>query len=484
MKRRLRIGTKISIMYGGMIAVLLVLGSVILFIYITNTNAQRLKRTMEMSVSQMKDYIEAGGRISRSAVERVSPNRFISMAVAEVLEGVPVREGATFPFNPEDFKDAFRPGASMVTINNVRYMASEKNAVFNSRIYMIRAYSNYEREIESTKILVIILGFVNIVGVVVAVFIGRIMSKVTLNPISRMIQTAQRIGAEDLSERIEVSDPDDELKQLALAFNDMLKRLEVSFCQQAQFVADASHELRTPIAVINGYANLLNRWGKDDPAVLQESLDCIIAQTEHMSNMAKKMLLLAKEEQAAVQHLPINLSEIANTVVKEMELFKNKWNVQLNFSGRCMILGDYDMVKQLVWILMDNAVKYSLSYEAGIEIDIFDKDDSICLAIKDHGIGISNEDLPYIFQRFYRADRARTSTNRGGIGLGLSIASRIIKQHHAKVIVDSIPQVGTQIYIYFQIPGGIDYDDHESIKKDDGCEPGGDYARSADDSDG
>jgi signal transduction histidine kinase len=199
-----------------------------------------------------------------------------------------------------------------------------------------------------------------------------------------------------------VSDPDDELRQLALAFNDMLKRLEVSFRQQAQFVADASHELRTPIAVINGYANLLNRWGKYDPAVLQESLDCIIAETEHMSNMAKKMLLLAKEEQAEVQHLPINLSEIADIVVKEMELCKNKWDVRLNFSGQCVILGDYDMIKQLVWILLDNAVKYSLSSEEGIEIDIFDKDDSVCLSIKDHGIGILEGDLPYIFQRFYQ----------------------------------------------------------------------------------
>jgi signal transduction histidine kinase len=281
-----------------------------------------------------------------------------------------------------------------------------------------------------------------------------------------------------------VSGTDDELKQLGQAFNDMLKRLEVSFRQQAQFVADASHELRTPISVIKGYANLLNRWGKNDPGVLQESLDCIIAETEHMSNMAEKMLLLAREEQANTQRLPVSIREVTETVIKEMELFESKWDVRLNSSGKCAILGDYDMIKQLVWILLDNAVKYSRSYEESIEIDIFDKDSVVCLSVKDHGIGISEEDVPHIFQRFYRADKARTVTADGGAGLGLSIASRIIKQHGAEVTVESVLRLGTRICVYFPISGGSDCDNHENTENDDHPEPGGGYDFSADNSSG
>ena len=143
-----------------------------------------------------------------------------------------------------------------------------------------------------------------------------------LKPVEEIQQTAERISIEDLSQRIDTSGPDDEMKELAETFNSMISRLENSFQKQNQFISDASHELRTPISVIQGYANLINRWGKSDPTVLEESIQSILAETEHMSQLIKKLLFLAKSDQnrIPVQKEQFCLNELVKEVVKEMEI--------------------------------------------------------------------------------------------------------------------------------------------------------------------
>ena len=147
------------------------------------------------------------------------------------------------------------------------------------------------------KYIALRLFYVNILGIILAALMGSYISNVMLKPIRKIKETAKRISVEDLSQRIEIDGPDDEIKELSVTFNSMIDRLEESFEQQSRFVSDASHELRTPISVINGYANLINRWGKDDPEILQEAVNNILEETDHMSVMIKNLLFLAKSDQ-------------------------------------------------------------------------------------------------------------------------------------------------------------------------------------------
>jgi signal transduction histidine kinase len=348
-----------------------------------------------------------------------------------------------------------KPG-QYVVIQSVKYLFDEKIASYGGRQFLIRVFRNYDRENRIINIITAVYALIIIFGVMGSYLLGRTISRVTLRPIRRITQTAERIGVEDLSQRIETNGPDDEIKELAITINDMISRLETSFRQQKQFVADASHELRTPISVIQGYANLLDRWGKNDASVLQESIDSIKAETAHMGQLVKRLLLMAKAEQNKVQitNQPLRLRQIAEEVIKEMGLTERKNAVALTTSGTDIIEGDYDLIKQLLWIFTENAVKYSKSSEDHIWIDIYNENGQVCMRIKDEGIGINQEDLPYIFERFYRADKSRTNkTQAPGTGLGLSIAAWIVKMHDAAIEVESELGQGTQIVVRFKSAG-------------------------------
>jgi signal transduction histidine kinase len=329
-------------------------------------------------------------------------------------------------------------------------MFSEKLAQYKAQTYLISVFRNYQSEQEILHLFQIIFLALDVLGVCAAFLLGRYFSRLTLRPIIRVITAAERISIEDLTQRIEVSGPKDEIRQLTGTFNDMITRLETAFRRQTQFVSDASHELRTPISVIQGYANLMDRWGKRDPAVLQESIDSIKAETEHMSMLVKKLLFMAKTDHRTMQmqNQPLSLRHVAEEVIREMSVLGVRQSVELIAQGEDGILGDYDLVKQMFWIFLENAIKYSKSIDDKIQITISDESNRRCVYIKDEGIGIGKDDLPYIFERFYRADKSRSSEVPGN-GLGLSIAAWILKQHEASVEVTSELDRGTEIIIRF-----------------------------------
>ena len=255
--------------------------------------------------------------------------------------------------------------------------------------------------------------------------------------------TAERISIEDLSQRIELDGPNDEMKELSETFNSMIDRLEASFHKQNQFISDASHELKTPIAVIQGYANLMNRWGKDDPSVLQESLDSILAETEQMSTLIKKLLLLAKSDQSKVHIVkkPLSLNEVSEEILKELGILETKKNIVYNEEAEVVIFADYALVKQLIWIYVENSLKYTKE-NGTIAFRIYQDEQYGYISVTDDGIGIKEEDLPYIFDRFYRSDKSRNK-EIAGTGLGLSIAKWIMDSHQGEILVESVYGQGT-----------------------------------------
>lgn len=299
--------------------------------------------------------------------------------------------------------------------------------------------------------LAVSLGLAFLLAILLTILIGSRASRKMLQPVYDMTNTVRSISGGDLSTRLDVVDSHDELKDLAITFNEMLDRIQSSFDQQNVFVSNASHELRTPIAVIQGYANLLQRWGKEDKAVLDESIDAIKSESDFMMELAEKLLFLASADKTdqALQKAPFALEELIEEILKETRLIDTEHVIINDMNEGVLINGDRSLIKQALRVFLDNSIKYTPA-SGSIKLNSRAVDKKAFITIDDTGMGIAKEDLPYIFNRFYKSDKARTREN-GGAGLGLSIAKLIIEKHQGKIHVDSSPGQGTRVLI--MLPG-------------------------------
>ena len=240
---------------------------------------------------------------------------------------------------------------------------------------------------------------------------------------------------------------DDDLAGLETAVNNLIVRMHNTYRQQVRFVDDASHELRTPIAVIGGYADMLDRWGKDDEQVLEESIRAIKTETEHMRTLVEQLLFLARGD-AGRQKLDrkrIDMTEVLREVWEESRMIDEGHEYVLKPSEPAFVMGDAALLKQAVRILTDNAVKYSPE-GSRITFRACREGGNVCVDVQDNGIGVSRADAERMFDRFYRADAARNSET-GGSGLGLSIARWIVERHGGSFRVISREEIGTRVTI-------------------------------------
>ncbi len=269
------------------------------------------------------------------------------------------------------------------------------------------------------------------------------LKRVVVKPITDMAEKAAAVSASNLSDRISVEGAKNELKDLALVINSMLDRIEVSYNSQKQFVSDASHELRTPIAVIQGYVGMLQRWGKTDKEVLDEGIAAIEQEAASMKELVERLLFLARHDKKTLmlEMESFDPLEVMSEVHREAKMLSAEHRFELSPAQNSRISGDKDMIKQLMRILLDNAIKYT---PAGGSITLgVKRDRNHCImTVTDTGAGISAEDLPKVFDRFYRCDEARKSQTSGH-GLGLSIARIIVAAHGGKLKVRSKVGVGT-----------------------------------------
>lgn len=268
-----------------------------------------------------------------------------------------------------------------------------------------------------------------------------------LSPIREMTEITRTLSAANLSNRINVAGMKYELQDLAVVINSMLDRIERSYNSQKQFVSDASHELRTPIAVIQGYADMLKRWGKEDPEVLGEGIEAISQETVAMKELVESLLFLARHDKKTLllEAAPFDAAEVVKEVCQEAGMVSADHRFGLNPCESALIHADRGMIKQVLRILVDNAVKYAPA-DTTVTLGVRPGENGCLLTVSDQGCGISEEELPKIFERFYRADAARNSET-GGHGLGLSIARIIVVAHKGKIRVRSKVGEGTTFEI-------------------------------------
>lgn len=268
-----------------------------------------------------------------------------------------------------------------------------------------------------------------------------------IGPIKNMTEITKTITVNNINTRLDVKGTQDELKELSQTFNDMMDRIEEGYKTQQQFVSDASHELRTPIAVIKGYVNMLDRWGKNDKAVLEESIAAIKNETESMQDLIEKLLFIARSDKSTLvfNKEDFKICFILKEIEKETKMIDNKHKFYFYFYDDVNMYADKNRIKQAIRVLIDNAIKFTPD-EGYIMVSGFIQNEYYVIKVEDTGIGIEKKDLSKIFERLYRAEQSR-SKQIGGHGLGLSIAKIIVVGHKGKIKVKSTVGKGSEFSI-------------------------------------
>jgi signal transduction histidine kinase len=277
-----------------------------------------------------------------------------------------------------------------------------------------------------------------------------------LAPLKTVTDTALQIThADDLSRRIPYHGQDnDEVGQLISAFNETLERLEKLFVAQQRFLADVSHELRTPLTAIKGNADLMRRMKSVD----EESLTSIEDEADRLTRLVGDLLLLTQAESGKLplDFKPVELDTLLLDVSKEMHILaRDRVQIKVTEIDQIQVNGDRDRLKQVLLNLVSNAINYT-PQSGEIIISLGKVGEQARLIVRDTGPGIPAEDLPHIFERFYRAEKSRTRSKAGGFGLGLSIAHWIIAHHGGRIEVSSQEGKGTTFCIWLPLLNSSD----------------------------
>ena len=289
---------------------------------------------------------------------------------------------------------------------------------------------------------------------------GYLLVQRALRPVEDMSRTAAQISVQNLDERLPVMHTGDALQELSLSLNHMLGRLRDSVQASRRFLADASHELRTPLTVIKGELQEIVR-GSECPPELRERIGSTLEEVARLERLVAGLLVLSRLDAGDAQRewVDVDLGELAASTVEQMRLVAEDRGVQLDASPLrpLSVRGDRSRLKQVIVNLLDNAIKFT-PRGGSVSLSTAERPGVALLEVRDTGIGIPPEALPHVFERFFRADEARTregDTADGGAGLGLSIVRSICAAHGAEIEVESTPGSGSCFRVKFARPTAL-----------------------------
>ncbi len=325
---------------------------------------------------------------------------------------------------------------------------------------VLEAGRSYAAAEEVTEGFAAILASALGVALLVAIAGAYLLARTALRPVDAVVSAAREMTEGDLSRRLPVVNRRDEIGRLATTMNGLLARLEAAFTRreevlayQRRFAADASHELRTPVTAIRGHSRMLKKWGLEDPGTARRGIDAIEAESERLEQLVESLLVLTRGDDGAP--LDIGLHDLAEVVAEAVATAKATAGerVRIEYTrppGGVMAVFDPDRIREAVGILLDNAVKYTPD-GGRIEVRVVERDDEVLLKVSDTGLGITEEELPLVFERFYRADSSRAAE---GTGLGLSIARQISESHGGRLEANSVVGEGSTFTLILPKHGG------------------------------
>jgi two-component system OmpR family sensor kinase len=389
----------------------------------------------ELDVFGSSVYIEVLDRDGKIARQSANLQRF-----ARTLDDVGLRWVEN---NHQPITRNVRTSGANLRVLTVPLMVSDQPAGY------LQVGTLREQVDNALRLLLIVLVVSGLGAIVAAAIVGRLMAGRALRPIDLITQTALAISrADDLDKRIPQLGPQDEVGRLAKTFNVMLDRLERLFRAQQRFIADISHELRTPLTTIRGNVDLMRRMDRLD----RPSLDAIQAESDRMIRLVGDLLLLAQADAGQpIRRDKIELDALMLEVVRQMRPTNDRVELNISVEDQAVILGDADRIKQLLINLVDNAIKYT-TQGGKVTLGLHRTEHEAVMTVTDTGVGIPAEDLPHIFDRFYRVDKAR-SRSAGGTGLGLSIVQWIVQAHGGKIQVQSQAGQGTTFTVWLPLAG-------------------------------
>ncbi|EJD80470.1 HAMP domain-containing histidine kinase [Staphylococcus epidermidis] len=320
---------------------------------------------------------------------------------------------------------------------------------FSGYSVLVHSLQNYDNLVKSLYIVALAFG---LIATIITAGVSYIFSSQITKPIVTMSNKMNQIRRDGFQNKLELTTNYEETDNLIDTFNEMMYQIEESFNQQRQFVEDASHELRTPLQIIQGHLNLIQRWGKKDPAVLEESLNISIEEVNRITKLVEELLLLTKDRVnhnvLECENVDVN-SEIQSRV-KSLQHLHPDYTFETHLATKPIQLKiNRHQFEQLLLIFIDNAMKYDTEHKY-IKIVTQLKNKMIMIDITDHGMGIPKADLEFIFDRFYRVDKSR-ARSQGGNGLGLSIAEKIVQLNGGMIQVESELQKYTTFKISFPV---------------------------------
>jgi heavy metal sensor kinase len=447
--------TRLTFWYAGVLALSLIVFAVLVYYAAAGIFYARqdelLHSTAETVASAYVQELEEEDSMAKAnevvLAQMVFPNRYVEVADAEghVVAWSSNLAGHLLTVPPQTRSEASQRGGSFVVLNNLRVavvpLSQDQSkqlgfAIVAEPLSVVDEGLRRLRRAFSAGVPLILL---------LASLGGYFLSRKSLAPIALMNQQTQRITAENLSAQLDVANPRDEVGQLAMTINALLARLDTAFQEQKRFVADASHELRTPIAVLRGETEVALEQERAT-VEYKESLELIKDEAERLSRIVENLFILARQpfDAPSLVKEAVKLNEVVADCARAAQVLATQKGLRLNVQAplpQVSVSGDDEMLKRMLLNLLDNAVKYT---PAGGEISVVlgSRNGNALITVSDTGIGIPAADQPRIFDRFYRVDRAR-SRALGGAGLGLSIARWIVEGHGGSLSVESMPDRGS-----------------------------------------
>jgi heavy metal sensor kinase len=459
--------TRLTLWYAGVLAVSLMAFALITYYAAANVFYQRqdeaLRSTAETVASAYMQELEEEQSIPKAnevvLAEMVFPNRFVEVtdATGQVVAWSANLTGRVLAIPPGTLAEARHVGISYAVVNNMRVGVVPLSATGNL------GYAAVAEPLSVIDVGLHRLRRYFLAGVPLILLLasagGYFLALKSLSPIGLMNQQTQRITAQNLSARLDVMNEKDELGGLALTINDLLARIEDSFTEQKRFVADASHELRTPLAVLRGETEVALSQSRSADEY-KASLHLIKDEAERLSRIVEDLFLLAQQplDRPAVAKQNVRLDQIVAECGRAAQVLAAQKDItlKLNAPTPLSLNGDDELLQRMILNLLDNAVKYT-PRGGEISIELTKNNGQARVAVRDTGVGILPKDLPFVFDRFYRVDKAR-SRAMGGAGLGLSISQQIALAHGGRITVASESQGGSVFTIELPLQNGTQRD--------------------------
>ncbi|WP_270773131.1 sensor histidine kinase [Intestinibacter bartlettii] len=295
-----------------------------------------------------------------------------------------------------------------------------------------------------------ILVLTSILGLVLSGVGATYVSKNFINRLRKLITTMNEIKEKGIDKRAEISELNDEIDKVNIVFNSMMDELEEAFHEQSRFVADASHELKTPLTALNGHLSMLKRWGKNDEERLEKSLDICLSEVERLTKIVNDMLTLSRLEKVDIDLEKLNGIEpkiIIDEVIEQYKILNPDVNYITNIDENIKVKIDPNDLKQLLIIFIDNSIKYNDKNNIEIKINFKKVSNKMQLEVIDNGMGIPKEEINNVMKRFYKVDKSRL--HNSSFGIGLSIANRIVKIYNGEIFISSELGKYTKVTVNF-----------------------------------